>query len=114
VYPLLFVPLWIVVLLAERFSKRTTTLEEEVPPVEVGGKHPATAEKEVSATRLVFYGFLVIVAGMACFLGFDVIDQARGPGSGIALLAGYVMVAGGAAVAIFSLIGLASKMRSFR
>ena len=43
-----------------------------------------------------------------------VVDMADGPGGGIALLTGYVIVAGGAVAAIVGLIGLVPRIRSLK
>jgi len=113
-FPILFIPLWIILLIIERFSKQTAGPIGEVLSAEAGGEQPITTDSVLSAGGLIFFGFIGVVGLMACILGVDVVDRARGPGGGIALLMGYVLIAGGAGGAIAGIVGLVSRIRALK
>jgi hypothetical protein len=112
--PFVFIPLWIISLLVLRNKGPATLPEENTLADATTGEPKTAAEIALSAGGLTSYGLAVFVAAAACYLGFDVMDQARGPGGGIALLTAYTLVAGGIVGLIVSFSGLVRRIKALK
>jgi hypothetical protein len=110
--PIIFIPFWIIFVLVERNKTTTVTPEKKVGSEGDVSDLPTPTEIVSSVSGLTFFGILTIGGGCACYLGFDVMGRADGPGGGIAYLFGVLLLVAGIGVTIWGLIGLVPRIKS--
>ena len=110
--PIVFIPFWIIFVLVERNRATTVTPESEVRSAADSSDLSTPTEIVSSVSGLTFFGTLTIVGGCACYLGFDVMGRADGPGGGIAYFFAVLLLVAGIGATIWGLIGFVPRIKA--